>query len=191
MSANPERPAFDALGVGHADRADPEPLPDLRGADARSAEIDRPEGVSRSFQVIENKVEPSESVFARNLFAKDDFRMALADEMVPVRPKVPLVNKPIASACRGERLARATPGPDGAVIGPSSKSESERPSADPGEEMALGVTMQFIGSDVPYVAPIDHASRDLTLSDEFFQPVSRLVVDLVVEVHAFTFNVIL
>lgn len=55
-------------------------------ADARSAEIDRPAGVGRSFQVSLYKVEPSEAVLARNLLAKDDARAALSDEMVEGRP---------------------------------------------------------------------------------------------------------
>lgn len=71
-----------AAGVGH----EPEALSDMGRADARSAEISRPAGVARSFQVSLNKVEPAEAVLARNLLAKDVCRAALADEMVPVRP---------------------------------------------------------------------------------------------------------
>jgi hypothetical protein len=55
-------------------------------ADARSAEINRPAGVARSFQVSLYKVEPAEAVLARNLLAKDDWRAALADEVVESRP---------------------------------------------------------------------------------------------------------
>ncbi len=53
----------------------------MRCAEARSAEIERPEGVARAFHVRLNKVEPSKSVLARNLFAKELARSALADEM--------------------------------------------------------------------------------------------------------------
>ena len=69
-------------GVGH----EPEPLPDMRSADARSAQISLPDGVALSFQVSVNKVEPTEAVLARNLLAKDRCRSALADEMVPSGP---------------------------------------------------------------------------------------------------------
>jgi hypothetical protein len=55
-------------------------LSDVGRTDARSAGIDRPAGVSRSFQVSLYKVKPSEAVFARNLLAKDDWRAALRDE---------------------------------------------------------------------------------------------------------------
>lgn len=65
---------------------EPESLSDVRRADARSAEIDRPDGVSLSFQVVLYKVEPSKAVLARNLLAKDDARVELADEVMPVRP---------------------------------------------------------------------------------------------------------
>jgi hypothetical protein len=68
--------------VGH----DPQALPDLRRAVARSAAIDSPDGVTRAFQVSVNKVEPDQTVFARNLLAKENRRAALIDEMEPVRP---------------------------------------------------------------------------------------------------------
>jgi len=58
----------------------------MRRTDARSAQIDRPAGVARSFQVSLYEVEPSKAVLARNLLAKDDARSALLDEVVPVRP---------------------------------------------------------------------------------------------------------
>jgi hypothetical protein len=53
----------------------------MRRAEARSAQIGRPEGPARSFHVSAYKVEPSEAVFARNLLSKDDCRSALFDEM--------------------------------------------------------------------------------------------------------------
>ena len=71
-----------ADGVGH----EPESLSDVRRADARSAEINRPDGVALVFQVSANKVEPSKAVFACNLLAKDALRSALADEPLPCRP---------------------------------------------------------------------------------------------------------
>jgi hypothetical protein len=65
----------------------------MRRTDARSAEIDRPAGVARVFQVSVYKVEPSEAVFRRNLFTKDNVRSALADEVVKRGPQVPLISK--------------------------------------------------------------------------------------------------
>lgn len=72
--------------VGQPFSDPPEPLSDVGRADARSAEIDRPKGVVLSFQVSLYKVEPSKAVLARNLFASDDCRAALADKVVEVRP---------------------------------------------------------------------------------------------------------
>ena len=63
-------PSFQSRGG--AGGQEPKPLPDVRSTEARSAQICRPNGVARNFQVSENKVEPTESVFARNLFAKHD-----------------------------------------------------------------------------------------------------------------------
>ena len=58
----------------------------MRCAEARSAEIEKPDGVVRSFQVSAYKVEPSKAVLRRNLLAKDDARAALADEPLPGGP---------------------------------------------------------------------------------------------------------
>jgi hypothetical protein len=55
-------PSFQSrvVGVGHPNK--PEALSDVRRADARSAQISRPAGVARSFQVSLYKVEPTEAV---------------------------------------------------------------------------------------------------------------------------------
>jgi hypothetical protein len=66
-----------AAGVGHP----VQPLPDVGRAEARSAKIDRCDGVTLAFQVRVNKVDPLKAVFTRNLFAKDHARSRLADEM--------------------------------------------------------------------------------------------------------------
>jgi len=59
-----------ACGVGHADPV--EPLPDVRRADARCAQIGSRPGIAHSFQVSEHSGEPFTPSAARNLFAKDD-----------------------------------------------------------------------------------------------------------------------
>jgi hypothetical protein len=83
------------------------------------------------------KVEPRVDVTACNLLASDALRTALCNEPVPSGPKVPLVIKPAAFACRAERLARTGSCPERFVIGPSGASRGERPDTDPCEEMAL------------------------------------------------------
>jgi hypothetical protein len=71
-----------SVGVGHPVQS----LPDVRSADARSAEIECCAGVTRSLQVRLYKVEPSKSVLARNLLSKEDWRAADLKQMEPVRP---------------------------------------------------------------------------------------------------------
>lgn len=78
----------------------------MRRTDARRRKRDRPDGVIQGFHVIAYKVDPRICVLARNLLSKDRCRAALADEVVPVRPEMPLVSKAKSCACRGERLAR-------------------------------------------------------------------------------------
>jgi hypothetical protein len=55
------------LGVGHP----PQPLSDVRRADARSAQIGSRCGISHAFQVSEYSGEPVASSLACNLLAKD------------------------------------------------------------------------------------------------------------------------
>jgi hypothetical protein len=88
----------------------------VRRAEPRSAGIDRPDGVTLSFQVSENNVEPSKSVLARNLLGKDDRRSTSFDETEPLGPEVlGIVESGFATRLR-ERLAGAASGPDGDII---------------------------------------------------------------------------
>jgi hypothetical protein len=147
-----------APGVHQFMSGEVQSLPDVRRPEARSAEIKSPDGVARSFHVSVNKLDPSESVLARNLLAKDDARSALFDEVKPRRPQVPLVSKSRSFACRAERLARTTARPDGSVVGPSCLSQGVRPDADSCEEVTLGVSPQIVWADV-FNAPLIHISR--------------------------------
>mgnify|MGYP006287962391 CR=1 FL=1 len=125
------------LGVGHPLCGEVQSLSDMRRTDARSAEIESPDGVVRCFHVSVYKVEPNEAVLACNLFAKDDCRAALADEIVPDGPKVSGVVETCALSCGAEGLTGAGACPDGPVVWPSGKLEGVGPDADPGEEVAL------------------------------------------------------
>lgn len=84
-----------AFGVGHEIKS----LSNVRRPDARSAEIDRPDGVILSFQVSVNKVEPVEAILACNLLAKDDDRAALRDEAEPDGPEMAVVVHSLALSC--------------------------------------------------------------------------------------------
>jgi hypothetical protein len=70
------------FGVGHP----PQPLPSVRSPDAASRQIRRRNGVTCSFQVSVNMIEPSESSRSCNLLAKHCCRVALADETEERRP---------------------------------------------------------------------------------------------------------
>jgi hypothetical protein len=158
-----------------------EPLSDVRGPDARSAEIDRPDGVARTFQVSVYSVEPSEAVLARNLFSKDDWRAALADETEPSRPEVALVVEPSSLSGRGEGLAWTASGPDGSVVGPSGESEGVGPDADAGESMELRRGGDLFWLEVCDGAGIDASGGDVPSSREVLQPGGGVRFDLIVD----------
>ena len=63
----------------------------LERADTASWQYCRPDGVAFRFQPLINIVKPPVGNRACNLFSKDDWRAALADEVEPYGPKVPLV----------------------------------------------------------------------------------------------------
>jgi len=94
-----------ARGVFQPFSDEPEPLSDVRRADARSAQICRPNGVARCFHVSAYSVEPPEAVLARNLLSKDDWRAALCDEPMEDGPEVALVFEALALASGTEWLA--------------------------------------------------------------------------------------
>jgi hypothetical protein len=172
-----------AVGVAH----EVHPLSDVRRTEARSAEIDSPDGVVRCFQVSVNKVEPTKSVFARNLLAKDNDGAALADEVVPGWPQVPLVSKPSAFACRAERLARTGTCPNRSVVRPPGATKRVAPDADAGEEVALGEAVEVARVNVLDASLVDDSIGDESSTDEFSEPVRSILV-LLVEVgcHAAT-----
>jgi hypothetical protein len=73
---------------------------------------------------------------ARNLFAKQDWRSARADEVEPDGEKMSRVSCSLSLAADGERLARRRTRPAFEVFA-SGELEGEGPAADPGEEVTL------------------------------------------------------
>jgi hypothetical protein len=179
--ASDVRLAFTSLvnGVGHP----VEPLSNVRGADARSADIDRCAGVIRSFQVSLYKVEPLKAVAACNLLTKDDWRAALRDETEQVRPEVALVTETVSLACGAERLTGARARPDRPVVGPSGAAQGEAPDADTGEEMTLREICEVRRIHVANRPLINYPRRDVPRSDEVSQPLRRVWVEFVVINH--------
>jgi hypothetical protein len=111
------------------------------------AQYGRPAGVAFCFQVCRYSIEPSVPNRACNLFTKDLLRAALADEVKEGGPEVPFVLLGESFACAAERLTGTASCPNRTVSRPSSKLKSEGPSGDPGEEVALGVSFEFMGFD--------------------------------------------
>jgi hypothetical protein len=149
------------MRIGHEVKS----LADMRSADARSAGIECPAGVSLSFQVRANNVEPAEAVLARNLFAKDRARASCLSEPKNGRPCVPLVRSPCSLACRAERLARAGGCPDGSVVGPACGSQGVAPDSDPCEEVTLCESIKFLRCDIPDRTLVHDARSDVPRVD--------------------------
>src|ERR1035437_1845470 len=101
-------------------------------ADARSAQIGTPDGISSSFHVSAYSGEPFTSIRTRNLFAKDDCRTALGDEPIKRGPQVSFVGMAFPLSSARKRLTRTGAGPDWFISWPSSERESFRPSSEIG-----------------------------------------------------------
>jgi len=74
--------------------------------------------------------------------------MALGDEAVKSGPEVSLVGMAASLSRARKRLTWAAAGPDRAVVAPSGETERERPSSDAGEEVALAVAAQVVGTNI-------------------------------------------
>jgi hypothetical protein len=162
--------------VGH----EPQSLPDVRGTDAVCSKYRRPAGVTFSFQVSLNKVEPTVTDGCRNLLTNNDWRAALADETEPLRPEMPGVVGSGLLACGAEGLARAGAGENSGIIRPSSTTKGPGPGTEAGEEVALQVGSKVVGSYIGNTPGIHVARRNQAGFDEVPQPFGSEGIDLVV-----------
>ena len=105
--------------------------------------------------------EPSVSVSARNLLAKENWRAALADEPKEHGPEVSIVGFAFALAGGTEGLTRCAPGPHGHVVPPSSESKSVGPAADAGEQVDAPELAEIAAVRVLDVLLIDLAFRQM------------------------------
>jgi hypothetical protein len=149
--------------------------------DGTSRDNGRPAGVADAFQVSTHSVEPILANRCRNLLSHDDRGPGGTDESEEDRPEVAFVGLRSAFAGDAEGLAGAGAGPEGPVVRPSSKSSCKGPAADPGEEVALGVAGEVVGSNIGDAPGVDVARRDQAGVDQVAQPGGRIGVDLVVE----------
>jgi len=132
-------------------------LSDIWRADARSRKITRPEGIAKFFQVKRYSIEPFRSITARSLLSIDRVRTALRNEAVPDRPEVPFVHRALSFAGARKGLTWTASGPKRDVWTDASDSQGERPSSNPGEEMALSVSGEVRAPDIRY-APFVHVA---------------------------------
>src|ERR1035438_4712518 len=159
-------------------------------SEARSAEIDRPAGVTRIIQVRLNKVEPSESVNRRDLFAKAYDRSSCFDEPKELWPKMPFVVERFAFAGRAEGLAGARPRPDFAVS-PSRKIEGVVPYCNSAEEMRSFESFEVFWPNRLNWSLIYFSIRDNSRLNEFSHPsafVGIIVIVIGPQLHARPFN---
>jgi hypothetical protein len=93
---------------------------------------------------------------------------------------VALVVETSTLAGGAERLTWARTGPNRTLVTPPGAAQGVAPDADPGEEVALGVTTKVIGFHVLDAAVVDIAWRDVSGLDKLAQPRRRERVKLVV-----------
>jgi hypothetical protein len=164
-----------ASGVGHPE----EPLTDVRRADARSAQIGSPDGISCIFQVSTYSGEPFTSVRARNLFSKDRCRAALGDETLKSGPEVAFIGMALSASRARKRLTRAGAGPD-ILFAPSGKLQGVGPAADPGEEVALPVSDKVASAHVDNTSLVNVSGNNEPCRGEVAQPLGGIAVILVI-----------
>lgn len=80
-------------------------------------------------------------------------------------------------------MTGAGAGPDGPVDGPTRELEGEGPSADPGEEVTLGIRSEVIRAYLHDTAFIHITIGDKTSRDEVTEPLGGVWIELVVVIH--------
>lgn len=143
------------VGVGH----NPESVTSVGRIDGTSRDNGRPAGVADGFHVSKHSVEPVLANRCRNLFSHPDSGPSGTEQAKLVGPQVPLVVVSEPLSCRAERLARTAASPELAVVRPASKSSCKGPSADAGEEVALGESDEVFGMDIDDAPGVDLARR--------------------------------
>ena len=97
-----------------------------------------------------------------------------------MRPEVARVFEARALAREAEGLAGAGTCPDGPVILPPGPPQSVAPDSDPGEEVALSVSLKVTASHLCYRPCVHVAGGDVTEQDQLSQPLGRERVVFVV-----------
>ena len=167
------------VGLGHPIQS----FTDMGRADAVCAQYCRPAGVAFRFQVCRYSIEPTFSNRACNLLPKDNVRAALADKVEEHGPQVALVGLAELLACVAEGLAGTGAGPNRSSCGPVGKLQGVTPSADSGEEVALGIFGEFMRFNFGDAAFVHVSGWYQPGADEFAEPCGGFRVVFVVVVH--------
>jgi hypothetical protein len=165
-----------AWGVGH----EPQSASEMRRADARSRQYGRPDGVTKSFQVIRHKIEPVMANRRLNLFSKNRCRPPRADEPEPDGPEMTRIGEAGASSGSRKTLAGTRSCPCRALVRPARQPEREGPAADSGEEMALGKSGKIICFDIGNAPLVNLARRQMPRRNQIAQPLRWIGIAFVV-----------
>ena len=155
----------------------------MRRPDARSAQIGTPEGISQCLHVSLYSGEPRPASLASNLFAKDDWREALANEAAHFGPEVSGVVRSGTFAGDGEGLARTTSGPNRFLCWPSGELEGMAPSSYACEKMNLGIAGKVTAGQVRDRFSVNVRWWDGSGCRQIFQPERRERFNLIMQVH--------
>ena len=168
-------------GVVHPYGTKEEAAADVRGTDARSAQIGGRDAISQCFQVSLYNAEPRPASRARNLLSKEHWREALGDEGSPDRPEVAVVGEAPLLAGDGEGLTGATPGPDFGGVGHACEAQSVGPDTDAGEEVGLDGVGDVGGGEVEDGSLKDGTFGYVSGIGQVSEPLARECVDFVVD----------
>lgn len=118
----------------------------MRRADGTSRNPKRPPGVAQGFQIKERSIEAQIAVTI-NVFeyAPSGSFFDSPEKASDLRPEVAIIRHSAPDARDRERLAGIAAGPQRAGVGPSGEPGGKAESADPGEEMDMGISPK-IGS---------------------------------------------
>ena len=162
-------------GVGHPVNA----VTGVRRTVARSRGNNRPDGVTNSFQVSTNSVEPSVAVRRANLLANDRDRATLADEPEKLGPEVPVVFLTLPLAGGTEGLAGTATRPDRPFFGPACELEGVLPTPNSGEAVNSSKPGNVGWSDLADIPFINCPLGQMPGADEFAEPGGNRLVELV------------
>jgi hypothetical protein len=101
---------------------------------------------------------------------------------------VPCIGRTCSFAGDAEGLAGTRAGPNRSIVWPSGEAHGMAPSADAGEEMALGVSVEVRCPHVNDAALVNIAVGDMSSGNEVAKPLGGVRIDFIVVgfLHSFS-----